>query len=131
NEHDRDQPYRLLLLVKSHAGYLALCELLSRAWLQNQYKGRAEINRQWLDGVEGLIVLSGGRQGDLGHWLAAGKVDEARRVAVECKQAFPDHYYIELQRTGREGDEDYVQAAMRIAGELELPVVATHPVQFV
>src|SRR5690625_4897480 len=41
NEQDRDKPQRLLLLARNHAGYLALCDLLSRAWLTNQYKGRA------------------------------------------------------------------------------------------
>src|SRR5690606_4389777 len=32
NEHDREQPQRLLLLANNRDGYLALCELLSRAW---------------------------------------------------------------------------------------------------
>src|SRR5690554_4406692 len=45
NEHDRDKPQRLLLLARNHDGYLALCDLLSRAWLTNQYRGRAEIRR--------------------------------------------------------------------------------------
>lgn len=131
NEHDRDQPHRLLLLVKNEQGYLALCELLSRAWLENQYKGRAEIKRDWLRDQTGLIVLSGGRMGDVGQLLEAGKYDDAREAAAHWSRSFPDHYYIELQRIGAEGDEPYVQAAMRLAGELGLPVVATHPVQFI
>ena len=44
--------------------------------------------------------------------------------------AFPGSYYIELQRAGFDGDEAYTQAAMRLAAEAGLPVVATHPVQF-
>jgi DNA polymerase-3 subunit alpha len=43
NEVDRDKPFRLLLLVQSHAGYLRLCILLTRAYRFNQYRGRAEI----------------------------------------------------------------------------------------
>lgn len=131
NEQDREQPYRLLLLVKNHEGYLALCDLLSRAWLENQYKGRAEIRREWLVGTTGLIVLSAGRMGDVGRLLEAGKYDDALDAAAHWAKAFPDHYFIELQRTGADGDESYVQAAMRLAGELSLPVVATHPVQFI
>lgn len=131
NEQNREQPHRLLLLVKDHEGYLTLCRLLSQAWLENQYQGRAEIRREWLADSAGLIVLSGGRTGDVGQLLVAGKHDEARDCAAGWAKLFPDHYYIELQRTGAEGDESYVQAAMRIAGDLKLPVVATHPVQFI
>ena len=45
NEAERDKPHRMVLLVQSRVGYLTLCELLSRAWLQNQHRGRAEIKR--------------------------------------------------------------------------------------
>ncbi|MDS1142070.1 DNA polymerase III subunit alpha [Pusillimonas sp. SM2304] len=130
NEQDRDKPYRLLLLASDQQGYLALCELLSRAWLDNQYRGRAEVRREWLLGRTGLIILSGGRAGDVGQMLEAGKTEEAAVVAASWAQAFPGSYYIELQRSGQDGDEIYVQAAMRLAGRLGVPVVATHPVQF-
>src|SRR5690554_5393479 len=130
NEHDRDKPYRLLLLASSQQGYLSLCELLSQAWLDNQYRGRAELRREWLQGRSGLIVLSGGRAGDVGQLLEAGNMDEAAAAADQWAKSFPGSYYIELQRSGHEGDETYVQAAMRVAASLDLPVVATHPVQF-
>jgi len=130
NDIDREKPSRLLLLVSSHAGYLALCDILTQAWLENQYRGRAEVRREWLMGKEGLIILSGGRAGDVGQMLEAGKVVEASVLAANWAKAFPGRYYIELQRTGHDGDEIYVQAAMRLAGSLRLPVVATHPVQF-
>ncbi|UYO92576.1 DNA polymerase III subunit alpha [Pollutimonas sp. M17] len=130
NEQDREKPSRLLLLARNQQGYLALCEILTRAWLDNQYKARAEVRREWLSGREGLIVISGGRAGDVGQMLEAGRMDEAELVAASWARAFPDSYYIELQRSGHDGDEAYVQAAMRLAGKLGLPVVATHPVQF-
>ena len=130
NEQDRDKPYRLLLLASNHQGYLALCELLSQAWLDNQYRGRAEIKREWLQGRSGLIILSGGRAGDVGQMLETGRMDEAAAVAATWSRQFPGSYYIELQRSGHDGDETHVQAAMRLAGRLSLPVVATHPVQF-
>ena len=130
NEVERDKPSRLLLLARNHAGYLALCELLSRAWLENQYRGRAEIRREWLAEQHGLILLSGGRAGEIGQLLEAGREEEAAVRAREWAAAFPDSFYLELQRTGADGDEPYVQAALRLAAKLDLPVVATHPIQF-
>src|SRR5690606_8789358 len=67
NDAERDKPHRLLLLARNRAGYLRLCELLSRAWRENQHRGRAEVHKSWFaaDGGEGLIALSGGLQGDI------------------------------------------------------------------
>ena len=122
--------YRILLLVSSKAGYLALCELLTQAWLTNAYRGRAEMRREWLQNVSGLIVLSGAKAGDVGQALMAGNRDAAVAYARQWQVAFPDSYYIELQRTEAEADQSYTQAALSVATELSLPVVATHPVQF-
>ncbi len=130
NDEDRDKPFRVLVLVRNRQGYLNLCELLSRAFLTNQHKGRAEVRRDWLLGSEGLIVLSGGRAGDVGQALEAGNAVTALALARVWAQAFPGAYYVELHRAGFDGDEAYTQAAMRLAAEAKLPVVATHPVQF-
>ena len=130
NDEDPAKPFRVLLLVRNHQGYLNLCELLSRSFLTNQGKGRAEIRREWLQGQEGLIVLSGGRGGDVGQALDAGNAVSALALARQWALMFPGSYYIELQRAGMDGDEAYTQAAMRLAAEAGLPVVATHPVQF-
>src|SRR6185369_8364187 len=74
NATDRDKPFRLLLLCASREGYRRLSELLSRAWLKNQHRARAEIDPAWFreQGTEGLIALSGFAQGDIGVALAAG-----------------------------------------------------------
>src|SRR5690606_15337414 len=131
NPADEDKPFRVLLLASGHAAYLDLCELLARAWTENSQRGRAEIRREWLSGKNGLIVLSGARAGDVGQALEAGREDEARRLARQWAADFPDSYFIELQRAGFDGDEAYVQSALKLAADCGLPVVATHPIQFI
>jgi DNA polymerase-3 subunit alpha len=139
----RREPARLLLLVKNNAGYLRLCELLSAAYLAPRRQGqqsRAEISLTQLAKGDnsGLIALSGGSLGDVGQWLAAGKTALAEERAREWAQLFPQAYYIEVQRphgqTGAENavlaDDQLVQASADLAARLELPLVATHPVQF-
>src|ERR1043166_1542040 len=122
----------MLLLCASRAGYLRLCDLLSRAWLRNQYRARAEISRESLEeaGTEGLIVLSGAAAGDVGQALAAGNAEAAERLARGWAELFPGRYYIELQRAGFSQGEALVARSVALAGRLALPVVATHPVQF-
>src|SRR2546423_59100 len=131
NDADRDQPFRVLLLCQSRAGYLKLCEWLSRAFRSNQYRGRAEIAREWLShDSSGLIALSGGPLGDVGQALALGNPEQAEAHARWWREHFPDRYYLELQRTGHPDTDAYTQQAAALAGALDLPAVATHPVQF-
>src|SRR5256712_4161889 len=132
NPADRDKPARVLLLCTSHAGYLRLCDLLSRAWLRNQYRARAEIARTWLQeaGSEGLIALSGAASGDVGQALLADNGEAAERLARDWAQLFPGRYYIELQRAGLPNGEALLSRSVALATRLGLPVVATHPVQF-
>ena len=132
NETEADKPSRLLLLCASRAGYLRLCELLSRAWLKNQHRARAEIARSWLreSGSEGLIALSGAAGGDVGQALAAGNTAGAERAASEWAELFPGRYYLEIQRAGFAHGEALLARTLELAARLGLPVAATHPVQF-
>jgi len=132
NPADREKPSRLLLLCASRPGYLRLCDLLSRAWLRNQHRGRAEIARSWLeeDGAEGLIALSGASFGQVGQALLADNTEAAERLARDWSALFPGRYYIELQRAGFPNGDALVSRSVALATRLGLPVVATHPVQF-
>jgi len=132
NDADRDKPFRALLLCSSRAGYLRLSELLSRAWLKNQHRARAEIAMGWFGelGTEGLIALSGFAGGDVGHALAGGNAAAAGKLAAAWSKLFPGRYYLEVQRAGAGHTEQLVGATLALAVKLRLPVVATHPVQF-
>ena len=141
HDADRDKPFRALLLAQSREGYLRLCDLLSRAYRTNQYRGRAEVRREWFreTGTDGLIALSGAHLGDVGHTLLSGQRENAEKLAKTWAKLFPGRYYIEVQRLAAPGAaptgiaaaaETHVKAALRLASKLKLPVVATHPVQF-
>ncbi|MFM1869890.1 MAG: hypothetical protein RLY99_634 [Pseudomonadota bacterium] len=131
NPEDRDKPFRLQLLVKNHQGYLNLCELLTKASLTNQYKARAEVDPIWFkEHAEGLIALSGARFGDVGVALLANQEDEALNRAKVWANYFPNSFYIEIQRAGHPQDEVQLHGAVHLANQLNLPVVATHSIQF-
>ena len=132
NDADRDKPFRVLLLCSSRAGFLRLSELLSRAWLRNQYRARAEIATSWFKerDTEGLIALSGFAAGDVGHALAGGNAAAAEKLAAAWSNLFPGRFYLEVQRAGAVHTEQLVGATLALAVKMRLPVVATHPVQF-
>jgi DNA polymerase-3 subunit alpha len=125
------QPSRLLLLVQNKQGYLNLCEVLSRAWILGVQRNQACVKLEWLQELnEGLICLSGAQFGAIGLCMLSG--DRARAIdwAQRLSSIFPQRFYIELQRAGLHGQEALVRSSVPLAAELGLPVVATHPVQF-
>ncbi len=131
HDTERDRPFRAILLAASREGYLKLCDWLSRAYRANQHRSHAEIRREWFaEGTAGLIALSGARDGDVGHALLQGNPTAAARAAREWSAWFPQRYYLEVQRAGHAEDDALVAATVALAGELALPVVATHPTQF-
>ena len=122
---------RIVLLVQNHRGYLNLCEILARGWTRNVVRAQAVCKPEWLQELgEGLIVLSGAQAGPIGQSLLQGDESRAAEIALQLASLFPHRFYIELQRAGRADDEAHVAAAVQLAARLNLPVVATHPVQF-
>jgi DNA polymerase III subunit alpha len=152
NPLDRDAPYRVLLLVQNDQGYKNLCTLISRAWLTNSYKDRGELKFEWFSEAaqpvgaspgttgsvpslhHGLICLSGGSSGEVGQALLRGG-EQALALAQEAAQryhaVFGDRFYLEVQRAGTLEDDRLVSQTAGLASSLGIPLVATHPIQFV
>jgi len=127
------EPAKLLLLVQNHQGYLNLCALLTKLWTQDTVRTHNALEWHWLEGdrSQGLIALSGAQAGPLGSWLVAGNFERAQTLAAKMSQSFPDRLFIELQRAGRLDDERHISAAVDLAQALGLPLIATHPIQFI
>lgn len=135
NEFSPDEPYRLQLLVKNQKGFLNLSELISQAYLENQQRNKPIVKESWLfKKNEGLIVLSGATSGMLGYLLAQNKIEEISPYLERWKSCFAERFFIEIQRHGRdrfrELQERYIEKAAFLASEHNLPLVATHPIQF-
>jgi DNA polymerase III subunit alpha len=122
---------RVMVLVQSSQGYLNLSELLARAWTQNMVKTNAVVKLSWLQELsDGLILLSGAQAGPVGQALVQGDASRAAEIALQLASIFTHRFYLEIQRAGRPEDNAHVVAAVKLASRLSLPVVATHPVQF-
>ena len=132
NADEPDRPYTLVLLVQNEAGYHRLSELITRAFVEGQHRGMPMARREWLTSAscEGLIALSGGLHGDIGHALHANHAEQARERLAGWQDVFPGRFYLELIRTGRAGEEDCVRASLELAAATGTPVVATNDVRF-
>ncbi len=132
NGDDPGRPYTLLLLVQDADGYRNLSELITRSYIEGQYRGKPMVRREWItaESCAGLIALSGGLQGDIGHALHANHRDVALKLLDGWLEVFPGRFYLELIRTGRSGEDNCVRASLELATETGTPVVATNDVRF-
>ena len=133
NDDEPDRPYTLIVLCQDNDGYRNLSRILSRAWREGQLKGQPQVRPEWLtrETCEGLIALSGGLAGDIGHAAALGHDVQAKQRLEHWRRVFPDRFYLELIRTGRAGEDACSQACLEIASSAGVPVVATNDVRFV
>lgn len=126
-----DDIFRFTALCKNPQGYQHLIQLLSRAYLEGRRGDLAVIQWDWLVRVkEGLIILSGGREGDVGRALLQGRESVAEQRLQQWLTHFADHFYLELQRTQRESEEEHIAATVQLAATYQVPVVATNDVRF-
>jgi DNA polymerase-3 subunit alpha len=131
NPEDASKPYRMVLLVKDAVGYKNLTRLVSRGYQEGQHLGAPMLERGWIaEAQAGLIVLSGGRDGDVGQALLAGNGRRAAALLDAWLALFGDRYYLEVVRTGREHEEEYLHLAVELAARRGVPMVASNDVRF-
>ncbi|MGU5715210.1 DNA polymerase III subunit alpha [Aeromonas taiwanensis] len=126
-----DEQFRLTLLAMDNDGYQNITLLISRGYQRGHVQGRPVIDKAWLaEHAKGVIVLSGGREGDVGKFLLKGNRQMVEQCLAFYQAHFPDAYYLELLRTGRPDEEAYLHMAVALATEFGVPVVATNEVMF-
>ncbi len=126
----------LVLLARNDAGYRSLCRLVSRANLAGT-KGVPRFTHELLEAdVEGLIALSGCREGEIARRLAAGDRAGARAAARRYAALFDPTrrgaggFHLELEHHLLPDDDWLVAETVALADELGLPVLVTNDVHY-
>lgn len=118
------------LLVQNRIGYLNLCRLLSRSFLEGRFRGQPRIHPAWLRGqTDGLIILLG-RSSNVGQALGNGRRNLARSHLNEWLKLFPERCYLALERMGRDGEAVLESGQLDLAVQTGTPVVACNDVRF-
>ncbi|SFN16209.1 DNA polymerase III, alpha subunit [Izhakiella capsodis] len=126
-----DELAQLTVLAANNTGYQNLTLLISRAYQRGYGAEGPIIDRDWLiEHREGIILLSGGRGGDVGKMILRGNTTLMHECLTFYQHYFDECYYLELTRTGRADEETYLHAAVDLAIEQGIPVVATNEVCF-
>lgn len=131
SEEFADELTKLTVLATNNVGYKNLTLLISEAYLRGHVQHQPVIDKSWLiKYAEGLIVLSGAKNGEIGKALLKGNHALVDKCVEFYQTHFADRFYLELIRTNRADEETYLHFALELAENKQLPVVATNEVVF-
>ena len=126
----KSEPSRVSLYAQTEAGYRRLMYLSSRAFLDAP-DGVPKLHRaQLLAETDGLIILTGGAEGEVARHIAKGRIGDARTELSTLAAAFPGRCYVEITRHGTQAELKCEAGLLELAYELGLPIVATHDARF-
>ncbi len=125
-------PYHLTVLCQNNQGYRNLINLISSAYNKGQIiLEKPGIAADWIKAHhEGLIVLSGGMEGDVGQAILNKDIQAAKEHILYWRSIFGDRYYLEIHKIGVVKEDYYLKEVLQLASELQVPVVATNKVRF-
>ncbi len=121
---------RISLYAQNETGYRRLMALSSFAYLDAE-NGVPRIHQDYLEEqADGLILLTGGAEGDVARALLRGRTDDARALLQAYADNYPGRCYVEITRHGKPDERACEAGLLALAYELGLPIVATHDARF-
>jgi error-prone DNA polymerase len=120
------------VLCESRTGYQNLCRLVTKSKLRSpKHAPAAAVYGDLEEHAVGLICLSGDENGPLASALRSGGLAAGRKLLIRLKNLFgPKNVYVELQRHLQRDQEKRNHAALHLARELGLPILATNGISY-
>jgi error-prone DNA polymerase len=127
---DKNQSANYPLLCRTREGYQNLCRLLTKTKLRVPKHTESAARLDELEEhAAGLICLTGDEHGPLAQALEQGGIEAGRELLARLISIFgEENIYVELQRHFNRKQEARNQAAVGLAHELKLPLLATNGV---
>ena len=121
---------KLSVYAQNQLGYERLMDISSKGYLDAPDDEPCIKQSEILSKTDGLILLTGGIEGEIAELLQRGKPDNAKELLIQYKNAYPSRVYVELTRHGKKAEKAIESELIKIAYDLDLPLVATHDVRF-
>ena len=121
---------RLVLLARTRRGYGNLSRLFTIANAVDRREPRLD-PEHLAHHADGLILLTGGRDGPVSKLLLEGRRRDAGFLLKEYMEWFgPDSVYVEVQRNFLQGDAELTRASVGLALDMGAHLVASNDVHY-
>lgn len=128
----KDNPYHLILLAQDNQGYRNLMHLVTLGYMEGFYY-RPRVDKELLAKyAKGLIALSSCYKGEIPEALINGNGEQAQKRVQEYQDIFgKDNFFLEMQNQRLEEQSVLNEKLVKLARELNIPLVATNDVHYV
>ncbi|WVD65380.1 DNA polymerase III subunit alpha [Orbus sturtevantii] len=125
-----DAFYDITILAANNDGYQNLTLLISKAYQRGYIGDGPIVDQNWLTEHKSGLILLASYKSDVGIGVIRDNSLIINQSIEFYQNYFADHFYLELIRTGRDNEELFVNQAIKLAEQYNLPVVATNDVKF-
>lgn len=123
--------FNILLLCQHFEGYQNLSRLITRSYVEGQYRGAPFVQYDWLrETNDGLIAIDCAENGSFINNVLSNDDAKLEKSFENWSSLFPNRYYLELQRIGAQGQNNHISKAVGYSEKLSIPVVASNNVRF-
>nr|WP_302597888.1 DNA polymerase III subunit alpha [uncultured Cellulosilyticum sp.] len=124
--------YHLVLLAENNEGYQNLIKMVSLAYIEGFYR-RPRIDLDLLrENHTGLIALGACLAGPVSRKLLNDEYDAAKEMALTLEEIMgKGNFFLEIQDHGMQQQQKVNQLTLRLADELDIPLVATNDVHYI
>ncbi|MFL5770172.1 MAG: PHP domain-containing protein [Chloroflexota bacterium] len=127
---ERQRGPHLVLLAADASGWRSLCRMISRANMAGTKAAPRFRSDSLAEHAEGVLALSGCREGEIARRLRVGDRSGARAAAVALAERFDRRFHVELSHHLLPDDDWLVTESVALARDLRLPVVVTNDVHY-
>lgn len=130
--HGEPHSHHLILLCENERGYRNLCKLVTKGYQEGLYHNKPRIDAELLQEYnDGLVCLSSCLRGEIAALILAGDEKGAEAKASWFRNVFDDgRYFLEIQKNRLEDQRKVNQGILKLAGRLNIPLVATNNVHY-
>ena len=120
----------ILCLAKNNVGLKSLMGIISKSQLQ-QENGYISITFEDLSNCAGnILLIAGVPSSNIFNLAKHKKNQDLKTELMSFKEIFKDDFCIELQRVGRNFEEEFIQCILPLASELLIPVIVSNDAMF-
>ena len=126
-----DKYYHLVLLAENNTGYQNLIKIVSKGFTEGYYY-RPRVDMEVLEQYhEGIIALSACLAGEIPRNILRGFLQESYAAAKKYEECFgKGNFFLELQDHGIPEQKRVNMVLMKMARELDIPIVATNDIHY-
>ena len=127
---DDDESYELLCLAKSNKGHKNLMKIISSAHNNISFTSPIIKFEELVELKDDIVVISGGKGSHVFELLRRNNLIDTNKKIDQFTKYFKDDFVLEIQRTNRTDESDYIEKVIPISIEKSIPIIATNDVLF-